>query len=79
MILSGKVYTAEELYEIGVVDMLAEDLRGEMAVYDYIRKENRAANGYRALGAAEGPRQSDPYRQMLDLDHKLLTIKISDL
>jgi DSF synthase len=51
LILSGKVYTAEELYEMGVVDVLAEDLHGEMAVYDYIRKENRAANGYRALGA----------------------------
>lgn len=36
---------------MGVVDVLAEDLHGEMAVYDYIRKENRAANGYRALGA----------------------------
>jgi DSF synthase len=53
LILSGKVYTAEELYEMGVVDVLAEDLHGEMAVYDYIRKENRAANGYRALGAAK--------------------------
>ena len=53
MILSGKIYTAEELYEMGVVDVLAEDLHGEMAVYDYIKKENRSSNGYRALRKAK--------------------------
>jgi len=49
MILSGRIYTAEELYDMGVVDILAEDNHGERAVYDYIQKENRAKNGYRAL------------------------------
>jgi DSF synthase len=49
MILSGKIYTADELYDMGVVDILAEDNHGERAVYDYIQKENRAKNGYRAL------------------------------
>ncbi|CDQ09331.1 Enoyl-CoA hydratase/isomerase [Acidithiobacillus ferrivorans] len=49
MILSGKIYTADELHDMGVVDILAEDNHGERAVYDYIQKENRAKNGYRAL------------------------------
>lgn len=53
MILSGKVYSAEELYELGIVDILAEPGQGESAVYDYIRKENKASNGYRALRAAK--------------------------
>ncbi len=53
MILSGRIYGAEELFEMGVVDVLAEDLQGEMAVYDYIRREDRAANGYRAVRAAK--------------------------
>lgn len=53
MILSGKVYSAEELHEMGVVDILAEELQGEMAVYDYIKKENRARNGYRAFRSAK--------------------------
>jgi len=45
MILSGRLYTAEEMYELGVVDMLAEEGQGEMAVYDYIKKEDRMRNG----------------------------------
>jgi len=49
MILSGKLYSAEELYEMGVVDVLADDQQGEMAVYDYVRKEDKHANSYQAL------------------------------
>jgi len=42
MLLNGKVYRAEELHAEGVVDILAEDGRGENAVYEYIvRNENR--------------------------------------
>lgn len=53
MILSGKIYTAEELYDLGVVDILAEDGEGERAVYNYIKKENKSRNGYRALRATK--------------------------
>ena len=53
IILSGKVYTAEELYELGIVDILADDTHGDLAVYDYIKKENKAKNGYRAFRAAK--------------------------
>jgi len=49
MILSGQLYTAEELYEMGVVDILAEKGEGEVALYSYIKRAERAANGYRAL------------------------------
>jgi DSF synthase len=49
MILSGRLYQAEELYEMGVVDVLADDRQGEMAVYDYVRREGKFANGYRAV------------------------------
>lgn len=49
LILSGKLYTAEELHKIGAVDVLAEDGQGERAVFDYIKKENRARNGYRGF------------------------------
>lgn len=49
MVLSGKLYSAEELYKMGVVDVLAEDGEGEKAVYDFIKQENRARNGRRAF------------------------------
>jgi len=41
MILSGRVYSAPELYEMGLVDILAEDGRGEEAVRDYIARNRR--------------------------------------
>jgi DSF synthase len=53
MILGGKLYTAEEMYELGIVDLLAEDGEGEKAVLEYIKKENRASNGYRAFRQAK--------------------------
>ena len=34
---------------MGLVDILAPKGGGETAVYDYIRRENRARNGFRAL------------------------------
>ncbi|RMG91710.1 MAG: enoyl-CoA hydratase [Zetaproteobacteria bacterium] len=46
IITGGKVYTAEEMFDMGVVDVLAEDGQGEKAIHDFIAKEQRAANGY---------------------------------
>ena len=49
MILSGNIYSAEELYELGVVDVLAEKGEGEKAVREYIKKHSRQRNGYMAM------------------------------
>ncbi|MEZ5542088.1 MAG: crotonase/enoyl-CoA hydratase family protein [Pseudomonadota bacterium] len=53
MILGGCLYSAEQLYEMGIVHVLAEDGQGEQAVLDYVRKEERAANGYRSFRRAK--------------------------
>ena len=52
LILSGKLYGAEELYEMGIVDVLAEDGEGERAIYRYIAEEGKRRNGHRALREA---------------------------
>jgi len=52
MILSGKVYSAQEMFELGIVDVLVEKGEGKQAVYDYLKRENRARNGFRALRQA---------------------------
>jgi DSF synthase len=52
MILSGKMYGAEELYEVGLVDVLAEDGKGVDAVNEYIRKQERRSNGFLAVQKA---------------------------
>ncbi len=44
MIMSGNVYEAEELYEMGVVDILAEDGEGEIAIHNYVDKHKRHLN-----------------------------------
>ena len=49
MILSGQIYKAEELHDMGVIDILAEPGEGDLAVYQYIKKANRAANSYQAM------------------------------
>jgi DSF synthase len=42
MVFSGRIYSAEELHAMGVVDVLAEDGQGEMAVQDYIARMDRS-------------------------------------
>ena len=53
MVNSGKLYTAVELYEMGVVDILAEDGEGEQALYQWIRKNHRSLNAYQAVQRAK--------------------------
>ena len=52
LILSGRTYSAEELYDMGVIDVLAEEGRGEDAVWDYIKKTHGKAHGRNALRSA---------------------------
>jgi DSF synthase len=49
MILSGRTYTAEDLYDMGVIDIVAEDGQGEAAVYSYIRRHSKQAHGETGL------------------------------
>jgi DSF synthase len=58
MIMSGRIYTAEELHEMGIVDVLAEDGCGEAAVYEYIQKNSAKHNAHRAIYKAR--RRANP-------------------
>lgn len=49
IITSGNVYTAEEMYEIGVVDVLSEDGAGEKTAYEFVREHSRRRNARNAL------------------------------
>ena len=49
MILSGRTYTAEEMHEMGVVQVLAEPGEGAAAVRDYINRHGRRHGGQRAV------------------------------
>jgi len=49
MLTSGRQYRAADLYEQGIVDVLAEDGQGVRAVNSFIRKHGRARNGLLAI------------------------------
>ena len=67
MILSGKIYMAQELYDMGLVDILVEDGEGEEAVYEYIKRENHSRNGFRALRKARDDLNPVKYEDLLQV------------
>jgi len=49
IILSGKTYTASELYDMGIIDVLAEDGAGVQATEDYMNSHNQSHNTIRSI------------------------------
>jgi len=49
MIMSGRIYSADELHEMGLVDVLAEDGKGEEVVREYISRQGRRHSAQRAI------------------------------
>jgi len=67
LILSGRLYGAEELHELGVVDVLAEDGQGEQAVRSYIRRHAKARNGHLAVQRARQRCRPVTHRELMDI------------
>ncbi|WP_242124758.1 crotonase/enoyl-CoA hydratase family protein [Sphingobium sp. Sx8-8] len=67
MILSGKIYTAEEMYDMGIVHTLVEDGEGEAAVRDYVAANQAHHAGH--VGVFEAGRRVDPldYVELKDI------------
>ena len=67
MILSGRLYTAEELHELGIVDVVAEDGAGPDAVATFIRRHRRQRNGHVALQRARLRAHRISYQELIDI------------
>lgn len=52
LILSGRILPATKLHEMGIVDVLAKDGEGEMAVRNWISQNAKRSNGMRAVFGA---------------------------
>lgn len=67
MILSGKVFSAQEMYDMGIVHTLVEDGEGEQAVRDYIAANRPHHAGH--VGVFEAGRRVDPlhYEELKDI------------
>jgi DSF synthase len=67
MLLNGKMYRAEELHAEGVVDILAEDGRGENTVYEYIVRNENRGNARDAIHRVRRRLFPLPYEELLDV------------
>ena len=67
MITSGKLYSAEELYEIGLIDMLAEKNQGAIAVNEFIESNDRRNNSYRNIYKLRNLVNPIPYKSLIDI------------
>ena len=67
MILSGEMWTAEQLYEKGIVDVLAEPGTAPHAVADYLRRQERMGIGTLGLIRARHRVQPISYQELFDV------------
>jgi len=65
--LSGSVYTAEQLHEMGVVDILAEDGGGEGAVHTCVEKHRRRPDAYESVYRARQRYHSVTSEELTDI------------
>ncbi|MEX0924138.1 MAG: crotonase/enoyl-CoA hydratase family protein [Rhodovibrionaceae bacterium] len=83
MIFSGKVYSAEELHEIGLVDILCEEGQGEEAVDHFIAQNRRRHNARCAIYKAARRFHPVTHEELRDIAllwvDTALTLKEADL
>ncbi len=67
IISSGKIYTAEEMRDLGVIDVVAEDGAGNEAIATLIKQRSRARNGLAALAATRRRVHQISYEELIDV------------
>ncbi len=67
LIASGKLYPAEELYDMGVIDVLVDDNCGEEAVYSYVHNHKKHWKGHMAMQAVTNRLKAYDYQEIMDI------------
>jgi DSF synthase len=67
LIMDSRVYTAAELYEMGVVDILAQDGNGRKAATDYMRRNISKVHGLHGFQAAVDRILPITYEELSDI------------
>ena len=67
IILDGRVYSSEEMYAMGVVDVLVKKGEGRAAVEELIRQQQRTPQSYLAMNAARAIAQPVSYDELLEI------------
>ena len=67
IILEGRIYTSDELFRLGVVDVLVPKGEGIAAVNEIIRQHQRTPHAYLALNAVRGIAQPVGYDELMGI------------
>ncbi|KLO00206.1 crotonase/enoyl-CoA hydratase family protein [Stenotrophomonas muris] len=67
IILDGRVYSAEEMHAMGVVDVLVKKGEGRAAVEELIRQQQRTPQSYLAMNVARAIAQPVSYDELLEI------------
>jgi len=67
MILSGRIYSAEELYELGVVDVLADDGCGVEEINRFVKKHEKNRNTRDAMMKIRNRINPVSYEELIDI------------
>jgi DSF synthase len=67
MILSGEIYSTEELHRLGVVDILAKKGEGAMAVEHLVRSQQRSPHSHLALNQVRQIAQPVGYDELMGI------------
>lgn len=67
IISSGRIYSAQEMLDLGVVDVLAEDGAGEESVNALIKQRSRSRNGLAALSAVRRRVHGITFEELMDV------------
>lgn len=65
--LSGQLFTAEALFEIGVIDILAEQGEAELELYQYIKGRNPAAQQQHLIKKVKQASHPIHYQELIDM------------
>ncbi|MDO1584799.1 crotonase/enoyl-CoA hydratase family protein [Rhizobium oryzicola] len=67
MIMSGRIYSADELHAMGLVDLVVEDGTGQQAAKEYINRNNRKHSIYRTLRDVRRRVNPLAYEELIDV------------
>ncbi len=67
LITSGRIYSAEEMFDLGVVNLVVEDGQGEAGIDDLIERRKRSHNGLVALAQTRRRVHRIQYSELIDV------------
>lgn len=67
MILSGKLYTAEALHEMGIVDVLVDEGCGQQQTRAYIEEKTKSLNGFKAVKQLKHVANPVTFAELMDV------------